>query len=177
MDLPRTKEKNMTKTIQHEKYGTIVYEENIWTGKQVVKVNGVELKKEKRKLFVGAFENGVINITLKGNSLTGLKLSINNGNEILVIESMKWYDIALSVIIASVIIALGNVHAVVKVVPIVGGAIGGGIAGLVAGINLAIIKFQKKIWVKILITLLAFGVAFGLCTMVGAIIVSLDTKR
>ena len=162
----------MKTVVNHEKYGEILYDENVWTGKQTITVNGAELKKEKRRLYVGQGADGVISVRIKGNALVGLKLIVNEVDEIKAIAPPKWYDILLSAFIGAFIIVWGNTYALCKIAPLIGGGIGGGIACGISSINFMIIKFQKDIWVQLTVSLAFFALTFGLCYLGGYIVLT-----
>lgn len=48
----------------------VTYEENFWTGKRVITINGTILTKVKRNVYT----DGTQNYTIKGNYYTGVKL-------------------------------------------------------------------------------------------------------
>ncbi len=62
----------MREVIQHEKLGEIVYEENFWTGKKSLQVNGVRLQKTNKKTFVT--ESGEYYV-INGNYIQGAVLA------------------------------------------------------------------------------------------------------
>lgn len=66
----------MTKNVTHPVYGMITYEENIWSGKKTVSVNGCVLRTMAKNTFV--FQEGETPVlaTLKGSALTGVSLTV-----------------------------------------------------------------------------------------------------
>ena len=61
--------------VTNEKYGEFVYEESFWTGKKELFLNGEKLEKSSKNVFL--INNGEV-VYLKGNYLTGVKLTINS---------------------------------------------------------------------------------------------------
>ncbi len=138
----------MTVTVNHEVYGQIVYNENIWNGKIEITVNGTKLTKIKRTKFI--YDNGEtkIDVTVKGNALMGAKLVI--GDETIPVgKAPAWYEIACSISIFVIVTVWGNNPILCSIFPIVGGGIGGGISGLMAVLNLHAMKSEKRIAVKL----------------------------
>ena len=63
----------MENTVHNEKLGEIVYDENFWTGRKKITINGEELEKVSRKEFKTKSGEQVL---IKGNFITGAKLDI-----------------------------------------------------------------------------------------------------
>ena len=42
----------MKSVVQHEKYGNIIYEENFWTGKKTITIDGTRLEKASKTEFL-----------------------------------------------------------------------------------------------------------------------------
>ena len=129
--------------------GTILYEENFWTGKRKISLNGKELVRVNKKTFV--IENGgdKAEITVDGNMFKGVKLCSSLLSEpIIVTEPMTVLDY--------VFFALPIVPSVLF------GLVGGLIGGLTAGVSLAVVPKAKPLWLKILL-----GVEF---TIVGGLV-------
>ena len=76
-----------------EKYGTITYEESFWTGKKTLYLEGKELEKYSKNVFIYKDYGGKeIEIITKGNVYTGLSLMIDN--ELIELSpKLKWYEI------------------------------------------------------------------------------------
>lgn len=153
----------MKQTIQHETYGEILFEENIWTGKKSVSIGGIALEKIAKKEFKLPDGGAAI---IKGGFLQGAVLSVN-GEDIRLTPKIKWYEVLLCVWPFILTIVWGNVPALCAIVPIVGGAIGGAIGGVFCVLGLYGIRSVKPIWLKILIALASFGVTFGICCGIG----------
>ncbi|MBQ9118313.1 MAG: hypothetical protein IJY11_03825 [Clostridia bacterium] len=158
----------MRDTIKHDVYGYITYDESFWSGKCTVQFDGQYLEKTGKKTFVKQTEDGVINVAVKGNFITGVKLVIN-GEELQVVPAIKWYEVVLSAAIFVLILVWGNNVALCSVVPVVGGAIGGFISALFAVLNVIIVKRIKNVWLKILVSLGMMGLTFLLCYL-GALV-------
>lgn len=151
--------------VTNEKYGEFVYEESVWTGKKELFLNGEKLEKNSKNVFF--MSNGDA-VYLKGNSLSGVNVTINDETFPLM-SALKWYDILLSLLPFILVLIWGNSRGLVNIVPIVGGAIGGLFGGLGTGINLLLSKSIKNIWLKIVITILVTGLTFLICYLIALI--------
>lgn len=158
----------MKEVIQHEKLGEIVYEENFWTGKKSLQVNGVRLQKTNKKTFVT--ESGEYYV-INGNYIQGAVLAAGE-ETVRLTQPVKWYEIVLSVLPFLLIMVWGNVVALCEIVPVVGGLIGGGISAVLSCLNLFIIKGIKPIWLKVVISIAILGVTFGVCCGIGYAIIA-----
>lgn len=153
----------MKQTIKHETLGEIVYQENFWTGKKDIFINGSQLEKTAKNVYQIADGETA---ELKGNFFKGATLSIGSEN-IRVAPPIKWYEIVLSILPFILIMIWGNSVALCKLVPVIGGAIGGAISALLSAANMVIIKRIDKIWLKILISIAMLGATFGICCGLG----------
>ena len=81
----------MKKIIKHEVYGEIVYEENFWTGKKSVTIDGIPLEKISKKEFKLQDGNTV---SIEGGFLQGSNLNIK-GESLMLTPKIKWYEIVL----------------------------------------------------------------------------------
>lgn len=158
----------MKQTIQHEKYGEILYNENFWTGKKSLSMNGVPLTKISKKEFQTA--NGVTG-TVTGSFLSGACLSIG-GETIRLTPKITWYEIVLCLLPFILIMIWGNVVELCLIVPVVGGAIGGAISGMLSVVSLFVMRSVKPVWAKILIGIGFVGATFGICCGIGFAIIS-----
>lgn len=158
----------MKQALQHEKYGEIVYEENFWTGKKSIAINGVSLTKVTKKEY--QMSDGTT-VTITGNFLQGASLIIDS-EIIRLTPKWKWYEMILFVLPFALIMVWGNVVELCKIVPVVGGAIGGAISGLTSFIGLFLMRSVKPWWLKVLIGLLVTGITFGICCGIGFAIVT-----
>lgn len=158
----------MKQTIQHEKYGEILYNENFWTGKKSLSMNGAPLTKISKKEFQTA--NGVTG-TITGSFLLGACLSIE-GETIRLTPKITWYEIVLCLLPFILIMIWGNVVELCLIVPVVGGAIGGAISGMLSVVSLFVMRSVKPVWAKILIGIAFVGATFGICCGIGFAIIS-----
>lgn len=158
----------MKSTIQHEAYGEIVYNESFWLGRRSISINGVKLDKISRTKF--KLQDGDLAL-LSGNFLTGANLNIK-GQIIKLTPTVKWYEILLCILPFLLTLTWGNITALCKIVPLVGGAIGGAIGGLLSVLGLYGIRSVKPIWLKIIIALVSLGATFGICAGIGYAIIS-----
>ncbi len=128
-----------------------LYEENAWTGKRSLTVNGVPLTKTGKRQFSVTKEDGTVSyITVKGSFLSGISLLTSEGEVVLV--KNKWYD--------WVFIFLPLVGIVVGVAGC--GAIGGGLSAffglLGAFVNATLLRSKLSMPVKILLCIVVFAV-------------------
>lgn len=128
----------ITKNNDDTKNKVLEYQESFWTGKRIIRYDGVELKKVNRNLYCSEQVDEKIEVKVKGNSFSGLSLIIF-GREIKLIRNLAWYEILLSVLVPIPCLFFG----------LVGGAIGGGFAV----INLYMLRRFDNIWIKIIVSL------------------------
>lgn len=151
----------MKEIIQHEDLGTIEYNENFFTGKKSLSLNGVQLEKQGKNTFVFEKEGQRYFGAVSGNFLTGAKLSLD-GKITQLVKPCSWYEITLTAILAVFFIVWGNVVSLVELLPLAGGAVGGAIAGLMAAGSLICMKMVKPVWAKILIWIAFAGATLGI---------------
>ncbi len=155
-------------TLTHNVYGKIVYDENAWSGKRTISVNGKVLTKRKGNIYCDPAPQSSITVVLKGNSLFGLRLSINGEAPLSIIPAPTWYEIVLFSLIACVGLVLGNFPHT----PLIGGAIGGGISGAMGVFALYALKPIHKIGAKLLVGLALLGATFLLCYIAALVFVA-----
>lgn len=163
--------------VTNEKYSEFVYEESVWTGKKELFLNGEKLEKNSKNVFF--MSNGDA-VYLKGNSLSGVHITIN-GETFILLVALKWYDILLSLLPFILVLIWGNSRYLVNIVPIIGGVIGGGLgggigglfSGLGAAINVFLSRNIKNIWLKIALTILVTGLTFLICYLIALIIIGI----
>lgn len=158
----------MKKTIMHQTYGEIVYEEGIWSGKKTITINGTALQKAKKNVYMLADEENV-QVTLRGSVLTGASLNIR-GEEICVFAKPAWYDWLLSFLPLALIMIWGNSISLCSIIPVVGGAIGGALGGVGLVVTMFLIR-EKGIVHKLLTALLATLITFAAGAALGYLIV------
>ncbi len=163
------KGKIMKNTIKHDTLGEIVYQENPWTGKKDISINGTPLTKKTKNTF--STQDGQ-EAVVTGNYMSGAKLTIGN-DTVEVVPATKWYEYVLSILPFILILVWGNVVALCEIVPVVGGFVGGLISAVISILNLFIIKNVKQVWLKIIISIVALGLAFLLCYLVALAILSM----
>ena len=140
----------MKEIVQHPIYGEIIYNENFWTGKKKIAVNGVDAQPISKKEYMVNEKRAL----LTGNFLTGSTLHIA-GEAIQLSPKIKWYEIILAIF------------------PVVGGALGGALGGVGAIVSMYFMK-NKKPLVKALIgiivaastILIAFILALALLSII-----------
>lgn len=137
---------------EHPVHGKIVYSESTWSGKKSITVNGVPAVPLSKKVFM----LGETRLTLSGNSLTGLHLSI--GMQIVELSPKpKWYEIMLAILPFIFLMIWGNSVALCEIFPVIGGAIGGGLAGALGVVSLSAMKKTSSVVFKLLIGMIFFG--------------------
>ncbi len=162
----------MTSAVNHASYGQIVYNENIWTGKKDIVINGVKLVQTKKNTFV--YQNGETktDVVIQGNFMSGAKLVI--GEETIVVgKAPTWYEVACSIAIFAVILVWGNSAYLCSIFPVIGGAIGGGVSGLMAVLNLQAMKSAKTIAAKLGIWIGMLIATIVICFLLASVFVLL----
>ena len=159
----------MTQTIMHSVYGAISYEENIWTGKKSLAVNGKYLKKGRKNVFTLEDGENTLYVTLNGNALTGVTVTIG-GQKIVVLSKLTSLEYILSILPFALVMIWGNVPALCSIIPVVGGAIGGGLSALASVICVSKMR-DCTMGKKVLTSLLATLAAFLVCAAIGYILV------
>ena len=157
-------------TFEHEKYGTITYDENFWSGKKKIFFGDVELIKKAKKLYVWNDGENDVEVRLQGGYLSGVKIYIGN-EEICVIPQPQWYEVACSIFIFAFVLVWGNSVALCSIFPIVGGAIGGAVSGLGAVISLLLMKKAKTISGKLFAWLCTFVATLLICFIIAIAII------
>lgn len=158
----------MMEFVHDSELGTISYDENIWTGKKTVSINGKPLEKAGKNMFYMSSEGEKSYVILKGNIFTGITLEIN-GRDIVVSKKPEWYEFTLAVLTFVICLVWGNTTALCSIIPIAGGAIGGAISGAMAMVSLTLMKKANEVWKKLLIGIGMLVGAFLACFIVGMI--------
>ena len=141
----------MRSIVNHPKYGEIIYNENIWTGKKTLIVNGREATNLSRNSFI--FND--THARLKGSYIFGLKMVI--GYDVIeLVKQPEWYELLLALAPIMFLIVWGNVPALCAIFPVVGGAIGGAIGGVFTILSLALMRKTNSALYKVLIGLASF---------------------
>ena len=124
------------------------YIESIWAGKKTLIVNGIPAEKLNKR----EFKVGEETIIIKGSFITGVKLLLKDGHEIVLCKN-KWYEWIL-IMLPFAYISLG----------VLGGGIGGGLSGgtaaLVAAGNASIVRSKMNILLKVITCLLISTLGF-----------------
>lgn len=158
----------MSITIPHAKYGTLVYDENIWTGKRTLYCNDTPCLKLSRNTF--RMDDGTV-ATLKGSTLTGVKLLLG-AETIQVSAPAKWYEYVLALLPFVFDMIWGNIPATLKIFPIVSGAIGGIICAVAAVLSFFLMRKTEKWWLKVLIGIAVGAVAVLICYAIALALLS-----
>ena len=147
---------------QHATLGTIVYEENAWTGKKKIIINNVPLEKQSKKSFL--FKNGEESkvVQMAGNFVSGTKIYIDN-ECIELTPAVKWYEVLCSVFIFLLNVIWGNNLVLCSIIPIVGGAIGGAVSGAMAFVNIVAMKSATNVGVKLAIWVAMIALMMLIC--------------
>ncbi|MBP3300795.1 MAG: hypothetical protein J6M34_04765 [Clostridia bacterium] len=161
----------MQATFEHPKYGTVLYDENAWTGAKRLYVNGRLLEKQSKNTFVLVKDKQTVYFTLKGSFISGVKLIVDD-RIFPIVTGPKWYEILLVVAIAIFYFVWASIPALFQYLPVVGGAIGGAVCGGFSFLSLYLMKMQKNPGIKILIGL-GMGVAiFAVTYLLAATLLS-----
>jgi len=159
----------MNAIINHETYGQIIYNENFWTGKKTLMVNGKHLTKTNRKTFLYSDESQSKSFVLSGSFLKGAILTIDN-EKIQLTPPTKWYELLLPMIVFIALLSWGTSPALVTIFPIVGGAIGGAIDAIGSFSSMLTMKSIKSVPFKLLawlgISILTILVNFLVATLI-----------
>ncbi len=162
----------MKTSVHHVGYGQIEYEEDFWTGKRVLTVNGEKLAKQKKNEFVLNGDDGILTCRVKGSFLTGVTLYVDQ-DPIQLTEQCKWYEWVCSLSMIVFILIWGSIPALCQIFPIVGGAIGGAIGGLAFCVCLLLMRKVKNVGQKLLIWLGCFAGTVFACFMIALMILML----
>ena len=158
----------MKKSTIHPTYGLIEYEENVWTGKKSISINGAPLQKVSKKEYLLSVDGKPVSVTVRGSVMTGASLSIQ-GDEIQMVSKPTVLDWILGVFPFLVILVWGNNFQLCSIVPVVGGAIGGALGGLGMALTVLAIREKKlvfKFLISILATLATFAVGAAIAFMI-----------
>ena len=162
----------MKSVVQHEKYGNIIYEENFWTGKKTITIDGKQLTKVSRTKFMYPTADGTYtHVKLKGNYLMGAKLDFN-GEVVQVVEAPKWYELVMYILTFMLILTWGSSPELCAIVPVLGGALGGLISAAIIMAGLTISRRVKNSLVKFLISLGVLVVTFVACFLGALLLLS-----
>ena len=161
----------MEKTVMHPVYGKITYDENIWSGKKTLSINGVTLSKINKNIF--SWTNGMANLSvvLKGNAMTGASIVIG-GETIELYSKPSVLDWILSMLPFVLVMVWGNSRALCEIVPVAGGAIGGAVSGMAIVLCMTGLR-EKKLGGKLLVALLALAATFAVCAAIDYVILAL----
>lgn len=160
----------MDKTIRHPVYGVIRYDENIWTGKRTLAINGTILRKAKKNIYTLGEGESAIPVTLKGNALTGVSVMVQ-GQEIVILPKPSALEYILSFLPFALIIIWSNNPVLCSIIPVVGGAIGGAVGGAGMVACLCMIR-EKPAGEKVLTGLLTTLFCFMICAALGYVLVT-----
>ena len=158
----------MREVVQHSLYGEIVYEENVWTGKKTLTINGVPAKQISKKEFAVDDKKALLN----GNIYMGVTVKIE-GEDIQLLAKPTWYEILFAVIPFAFLMIWGNSPTLCAIFPVIGGAIGGALGGIGGVISLLLMKKQKSPLAKALIGVAAIAVTVFVAFIVASALVSM----
>lgn len=120
-------------------FNGIVIDKSVWSGKSIIYINGQLAKNIGRNTFTyNDSEGNHMDMTLKGNELTGLKLIIND-RVVTIIRKLNILEMVLSLIPLALVV--------------IGGAIGGACGGAGVVIIASTCRKFKNIFIKILFSL------------------------
>ena len=158
----------MKEIVQHPLYGEIIYNENAWTGKKVLTVNGVEVSAVSKNEYTINDKKAI----LKGSFLTGSTLQIDD-ETIQLSPKVKWYEVVFAMIPFLFLMIWGNSVSLCAIFPVVGGAIGGALGGLASVLSLLFMKSKKALLAKILIGVIATAATILIAFLVAHAILSI----
>ena len=151
--------------------GDVTVNENIWTGRFALSLDGKVLKRQGRKQFVYNDGTSLHDLTISGNMFTGVYLKVD-GVFRRIYPPTPWYVYVLCAVPFVLSMVLGNIVALAQAgFYYVGGAIGGGISGIYFALGLYLSRLSRKPWVKILILSGIILASFFTCWGVGTLIV------
>ena len=153
---------------KHPILGDVTYEENDWTGKKILMINGQELEKINQTTFAYQSGENKREIKVEGGLFKGAKLNIA-GEKFEMIPAVRWYEILCSVLIAAIVYIWSHVPSLMQIFPIIGGAVGGFISGLFAMFNLIAMRYVSNVWPKLLIWFGFLCVTILVCFLGGMI--------
>ena len=160
----------MVGAVKHERYGNITYDENFWTGRKVLTVDGKVLKRVSKNSFLHYLgPNDSIHFIISGSIFTGVSLKVGN-ESIQIIEKTKWYEYALAIMMLVFNFIWGNSKELNEIFPIVGGGIGGFLTAFIALPSLIFMKKAKKPVYKVLIGIAGFAISVLLTFLVGLLL-------
>lgn len=145
----------MKTSIIHPTYGTISYEENIWTGKKIITIGDQVLKKGRNKRTF-LWETGLVSqeVLLKGSFISGVTLTIDQ-QTVTLAEKPTALEYLLSALPLFLMVVWGNSVTLCSIVPVIGGAIGG-VAYVISLQKMHSKSISGKILTALLTTLLTF---------------------
>lgn len=134
----------------------VEFEKNIWSGKTLLKYDGVTMhKKSRNKYSFIDSDNEQQLVLVNGNEITGISLQFNNGS-IQILRKLSFFEIILALIPLYLVI--------------IGGAIGGALGGLSAVCIGGLCRMFNNIFLKILIAVSITGIATGIWYIVAKFI-------
>ena len=160
----------MKSCVHHVGYGQIEYEENFWSGKREISIDHQKLTKKSRNVYSASTESGELTCQIKGSFLFGVSLKIDE-EVIQMTEPCKWYEIFCSALICVFVLIWGNIPALCKIFPIVGGAIGGAVSGAAMCVNILLMKRRKNVGIKLLIWLGMLAATVAVCFLIAEFII------
>ena len=158
----------MREVINNSVYGEIVFDENAFTGKKVLTVNGVEATAVSKKEFLIDGKKA----TLKGNFITGVELLIED-DVVVLSPKPRWYESLISILPFLFVIIWGNNVSLCAVFPVLGGALGGAIGALGSILSLLFMKKARLIINKLLIGLAVFVLTVLINAILAFLIITL----
>ena len=159
----------MIKQFTSEVYGEIIYEENIWTGKKTVKVNGTVLKTMAKNTYILNHGEEKINVYIHGNTFKGAILKIKE-EKYEISSKTTTLEYILAFLPLVFILVWGSNPQLCAIFPVLGGAIGGAIGGVFAALSLSVMKSSQENSKKVLYGLLMMVAALGVCAGLGFIL-------
>lgn len=158
----------MKQMIKHSALGEIVYEENIWSGKKTICIDGVRLQKVKKDTYSWDRDEQQRQVILRGSVITGVTMTVD-GEEIILVPKPAVLDWLLSFLPFAIIMVWGNNTYLCNLIPVAGGAIGGALGGVALVITMLKIR-EKRGVMKVLVALLATLLTFVVGAVLGFVL-------
>lgn len=158
--------------VENEKYGTIEYKENFWTGRRKIYIDGKQYKYKDSNKYVNKSEGKEEVVKVRGGYFSGVRLTVID-TYVNVVPMTATFEYVLALLPFIFVIIWGSAPYFCSLFPIVGGIIGGVISITTGVVQVKIMREFKSVLLKILVAIIMFAVTFILCHLVALVILSL----
>ncbi len=152
----------MKAVLDHEAIGEIAYFEKFWSGKKELFIDREPLEKVERRTYEGIVNGKKITAELSGSFFAGTTLKVD-GHTVQLTPNLQWYEVFLSVFLATLVILFSSIPQLNAFFPIKTGGWSVAVSVGLAMFNVALMKATRSILLKILITVIMTAFAFGFC--------------